>query len=492
MINNPLLLSSLLISAAFNASARGVISSDRRDNKPEKPNIIYILADDLGYGDLSCYGQKRFKTPNLDRMAAEGMIFTQHYAGCTVSAPSRCSLMTGLNTGHSFIRGNKEWKPEGQWPIPAQTFTIAEMLKGTNYTTGCFGKWGLGYPGSEGDPNNQGFDQFFGFNCQRLAHNYYPSYLRDNQQKVLLEGNSGDQFGEYAPELIHQRALQFIGKNKDRPFFLYYATTIPHAELLLPQKNLKAFSGKFLPEKSFKGSEPGGAGFRDGAYGTQPETHAAFAAMVTLLDKQVGEVFGKLKELGLDQNTIVLFSSDNGPHQEGGADPDYFDSNGPLRGYKRDLYEGGIREPMIVRWPGKVQPGTSSDHISAFWDVMPTIAGITGAKFPADIDGISFLPTLMAQKDQKQHEYMYWEFHEQGGRQALRKENWKLVRYQVFDVSKTTTELYDLATDVGETNNVASKYPAIVEELSKLMNKARVPSEVFKFEAQTAKSKSTE
>ncbi len=450
-----------------------------------KTNIIYILADDLGYGDLSCMGQNKFQTPNIDRMAKEGMLFTQHYAGCTVCAPSRSSLMTGQTTGHTPIRGNKEWKPEGQWPIPAATFTVAEMLKAAGYVTGGFGKWGLGYPGSEGDANMQGFDEFYGYNCQRIAHNYYPSHLWDNQEKVMLEGNSGDQFETYAPELIHKRALQFIEKNKDNPFFLYYPTTIPHAELLLPEENMKEFQGKLLPEKEFKGAEPGDKGFRDGSYGTQPEAHAAFAAMVTLLDKQVGDVFDKLKELGLDKNTIVIFSSDNGPHLEGGADPDYFDSNGSLKGYKRDLYEGGIREPMIAWWPEKIKAGTKSDLISAFWDVMPTIADLAGVKIPENIDGISFLPTLLGQDGQKQHEYMYWEFHEMGGRQAVRKGNWKLVRYNVFNADKSTTELYDLNTDLGEENNVAARYPEIVSELLELMAKARTPSEIFTFKSET-------
>jgi len=451
----------------------------------QKPNIIYILADDLGYGDLGCYGQKRFQTPNLDRMAREGMLFTQHYAGCTVCAPSRCSLMTGLTTGHTAIRGNKGWKPEGEWPMPAASITVAEMLKSVGYATGCFGKWGLGFVGTEGDPNNQGFDQFYGFNSQSLAHNYFPGHLWENQSKIVLAGNSGEKFEEYAPELIHNHALQFIENNKDHPFFLYYASTIPHAELMTPEKNLKEFRGKFLPEKSYKGVDPGQKGFREGPYGSQPEVHAAFAAMVTLLDKQVGELLNKLKELGLDKNTIVIFSSDNGPHIEGGADPEYFDSNGPLRGYKRDLYEGGIREPMIVRWPGRIQSGSKSKHISAFWDVMPTFAALTGAKTPANIDGISFLPTLLAQKNQEQHEYMYWEFHELGGRQAVRKGNWKLVRYQVIEAAKTTTELYDLSVDLSEKTNVAANHPEIVNELLKIMKEARIPSDVFTFESKT-------
>ncbi|MEI7831188.1 MAG: arylsulfatase [Prolixibacteraceae bacterium] len=492
MSQSNIIVTALIFAAIVPIPGRAEVTQKKEKPLSAKPNIIYILADDLGYGDLSCYGQKKFQTPNLDRLATEGMLFTQHYAGCTVSAPSRCSLMTGFTTGHTFIRGNKGWKPEGEWPMSAASFTVAEMLKTVGYATGCFGKWGLGFVGTEGDPNNQGFDQFYGFNSQMLAHNYYPSYLWDNQTKVVLSGNTDNKAEEYAPELIHKRALQFIEKNKMHPFFLYYATTIPHAEMMAPEKNMKEFRGKYLPEKSYKGADAGQKGFREGPYGSQPEVHAAFAAMVTLLDKQVGELIGKLKELGLDKNTIVIFSSDNGPHIEGGADPEYFDSNGPLRGYKRDLYEGGIREPMIVRWPGSVQAGTTSDHISAFWDVMPTLAGITGAKVPANIDGISFLPTLLAHKDQKQHEYLYWEFHELEGRQALRKGNWKLVRYQVFDAAKTTTELYDLATDLGETTNIASQHPAIVEELSKLMKEARVPSEVFKFEEQPTKIKSSE
>jgi len=273
-------------------------------------------------------------------------------------------------------------------------------------------------------------------------------------------------------------------KNKDKPFFMYYPTTIPHAELMLPPKYMEKYRGKFLPEKKYEGAVPGSKGFREGAYGTQPESHAAFAAMVTLLDQKVGEIFAKLKALGLDKNTIVIFSSDNGPHKEGGADPDYFDSNGPYKGYKRDLYEGGIREPMIVWWPGKINMGTTSDHLSAFWDVMPTLAEIAGAKNPTNIDGISFLPTLLNKTGQKNHETLYWEFHELDGRQAIRKNNWKLIRYQIFIPAKTTTELYDLSKDPGEESNVADKHPEIVTELLKLMAESRVPSDIFKFQSE--------
>ena len=474
-MNSILLLITLFVVSAIN-------QFNKEPAVQQKPNIVYILADDLGYGDLSCYGQKHFQTPNIDKIAVEGMLFTQHYSGCTVCAPSRSSLMTGQHTGHTPIRGNKGWEPEGQWPISAATFTMAEMLKQEGYATGAFGKWGLGFIDTEGNPNKQGFDEFFGYNCQSLAHNYYPGHLWDNNKKVEIPENRGDKFEVYAPHLIHQRALQFIEKNKDKPFFLYYPNIIPHAELMLPEENLAKFRGKFLPEKEFKGAEPGDPGFRMGPYGTQRESHAAFAAMVTLLDKQVGEIVAKLKELGLEKNTLVIFSSDNGPHLEGGADPDFFDSNGPLRGYKRDLYEGGIRAPMIAFWEGKILAGSRTEHVSAFWDVLPTIAELTGAKTPENIDGISFLPTLTGKGKQLQHEYLYWEFHEQRGRQAVRKGNWKLVRSNVLEPENTTTELYNLATDIGEQNNVAVQNPEVVNELLRFMQTARTENEDFPFE----------
>jgi arylsulfatase A-like enzyme len=456
----------------------------------KQPNIIYILADDLGYGDLSCFGQKHFSTPNIDKLASEGMLFTQHYAGTSVCSPSRSSLMTGMNTGHTPIRGNKDWGTEGQWPMDSAACTLAEMLKSAGYLTGGFGKWGLGFFGTEGEPKAQGFDEFFGFNCQRLAHNYFPSHLWDNRKKVELKGNVGDAFGEYAPEIIHQRALQFIKKNKGKPFFLYYSTTIPHAELLLPEKHLAEFRGKFLPEKKYDGSLPGdtthrtgGLGFRLGSYGYQEECHAAFASMVTLLDKHVGEVVAKLKELGLDKNTIVIFSSDNGPHVEGGADPDYFDSNGALRGYKRDLYEGGIRVPMVAWCPGKIKAGSKTDHISAFWDIMPTFAELAGITPPDNIQGISFLPTLFGEPGQKEHEYMYWEFHEQRGKQAVREGKWKAVKLNAStdSLNQDSIELYDLFVDIGEQHNIAADHLEIVEQMRVIMKKEHAPSEIFPF-----------
>lgn len=477
---HPLLFPALALTTGLLACSSGNSTEKPRRNG-DKPNIVFIIADDLGYGDLSCYGQKLFQTPHIDRLAAEGIRFTQHYSGTTVSAPSRSSLMTGMTTGHTPIRGNKEWKPEGQWPLPDSSFILPEMLRAAGYTTGAFGKWGLGYPGSEGDPLHQGFDTFYGYNCQRLAHNYYPGHLWDNDRKVILEENRGDTLAVYAPDLIHQRALQFIRTNRNKPFFLFYPNVIPHAELLLPDQYMQEFRGKLLPEKPFKGSEPGEAHFRLGAYGSQPEPHAAFAAMVTLLDRQVGEIVALLKELGLDRNTLIIFTSDNGPHQEGGADPDYFDSNGPFRGYKRDLYEGGIRVPMIACWPGKIEAGTTTGHVSAFWDVMPTLAAIAGIQPPDGIDGISLLPALTSQGEQPVHDYLYWEFHEAGGRQALLRNNWKLVRYNILIPDKTTTELYDLTTDPGENNNVAASHPGVVEELLHIMNEARTPSVNFSF-----------
>jgi arylsulfatase A-like enzyme len=458
-------------------------STQQKEENPKPPNIIYIIADDLGYGDLSCYGQKRFLTPNIDRLADEGMRFTQHYAGTTVCAPSRSVLMTGLHTGHTPIRGNKEWQPEGQWPLPDSAYTLAEMLKEAGYVTGAFGKWGLGFVDTEGAPHRQGFDRFYGYNCQRLAHNYYPSHLWNNEEKIVLEANTGLAKVTYAPELIHREALEFLNANRDTTFFLFYPLILPHAELAAPESYMERFRGKFLPEKSFEGVDDGDR-FRKGPYGSQPESHAAFAAMVTLIDDMVGELVQRVHELGLDENTIIIFTSDNGPHVEGGGDPDYFDSNGKLRGYKRDLYEGGIRVPMIARWTGHIKAGSVSDHVSAFWDVMPTIADLLDMEVATD--GISFLPELLGDTaQQEQHEALYWEFHEQGGRRALRVGDWKLVQYNGWSEPAGAFELYNLREDVGETNNVAEDFPEKTQELVNLMAKQRTPSPVFEVKPQT-------
>ncbi|MBQ3575877.1 MAG: arylsulfatase, partial [Coprobacter sp.] len=341
-------------------------------SKPEetKLNVIYILADDLGYGDLGCYGQEKIKTPNIDRMAEQGMLFTNHYAGCTVSAPSRCSLMTGLHTGHSQIRGNKELYPEGQQPMQEGTYTIASLMKDEGYTTGIFGKWGLGYPRSVSTPNAMGFDEFYGYNCQRQAHTYYPEHLWHNNDSISIPENLNNGRTVFSQDLIHEKALNFIRENSDKPFFAMLTYTLPHAELNLPHDSIYAMYENQFEEVPYSGWQ---------GYYKSDKPYASFAAMVSRLDMYVGEVIEELKELGIEKNTIVIFTSDNGPHCEGGANPDYFKSYGPLKGTKRDVYDGGIRVPFIAWCPGKIAEGVKTDHISAFWDFMPTLADITNS-----------------------------------------------------------------------------------------------------------------
>ena len=444
------------------------------------PNIIYILADDLGYGDLSCLGQTHFETPHIDRLAREGMLFTQHYAGAPVCAPSRCALMTGKHTGHSVIRGNSEVVPEGQKAMPQDTFTMAQMLKDAGYTTGLFGKWGLGAPDSVSEPLKMGFDRFYGYNCQRHAHHYYPYYLWDDDRRELLWGNFGMEMESYGPTLIHDEVMSFIETHKDRPFYCFYALIQPHAEMFAPEEYMEKYRGKFLPESSYVGTDEG-PDFRKFAYGSQPEGHAAFAAMVNNLDDYVGDIVAKLEALGLAENTLIIFTSDNGPHQEAGHDPVYFDSNGLLRGFKRDLYEGGIRVPMIAWWPGQVAAGSRTDHISAFWDVMPTVAEMARVNLPDGLDGISFLPTLLGESGQEAHAYLYWEFHEKRGRVAIRKDSWKGVRYDVSVDPHSPLELYDLSRDMGEEHNVAADYPQVVAQLDQLLVQARTVSPIQRF-----------
>ena len=478
-----LLLTSLLLVFTACQSDKQTINNTETTSR-SNPNIIYILADDLGYGDLSLTGQDKFDTPNIDKLASQGMVFSQHYSGATVCAPSRSALLTGMHTGHTIVRGNKEVQPEGQYPIPSETYTIAEMLKEAGYKTSVFGKWGLGFPGSEGDANMQGFDEFYGYNCQRQAHNYYPYHLWHNQEKITLKGNEDSGQAIYAPDLIHEESIKFIEQNKDSTFFMFYATPLPHAELLLPDRYIEKYRGKLLPENDFQGVDNGRT-FKNGGYGSQKEPHAAFAAMINHLDAQVGDIMNKLEELGIADNTIVIFTSDNGPHREGGADPNYFDSNGIYKGFKRDLYEGGVHVPMIARWPAKIKAGSKTDHISAFWDIMPTFAEILGKNLDSTIDGISFLPTLMDQKNQKQHEYLYWEFHEKGGRIAIRKGKWKGVKYDVLTHPNREIELYNLEEDPGENKNLAAIHTDITEELTGLMKEARTPSDIFQFSAPT-------
>lgn len=431
-----------------------------------KPNIIFIMADDLGYGDLSCYGQQKFSTPNLDRMAAEGMRFTNYYSGSTVCAPARSSLLTGLHTGHTPIRGNSEVQPEGQRPMPADTRTFAHLLKEGGYTTGVVGKWGLGYPGSVSEPLKMGFDYFFGYNCQRHAHHYFVDYQWENDQRVEYPEKI------YSHDETTHKGFEFISQNSDKPFMLYMAYAIPHAEMVLPEEYIEPFRGKY-PEP--KPHPPGQH------YGEQSHPRAALAAMITHLDSDIGRLMQLLKDLGIDDNTIVIFTSDNGPHVEGGNDPEFFNSNGGLRGFKRDLYEGGIRVPFIARWPGRINPGATSDHISAHWDMYPSFCELAGIHPESNIDGISILPALTG-KEQTAHEYLYWEFHEQGARQAVRMGKWKGVKYNLREGNRQL-ELFNLETDKAETTDVAQKYPEITARIEQILAETRVSSPEFPFPA---------
>ena len=450
------------------------------------PNVIFILADDLGYGDLGFLGQQYIETPNIDRLAAEGMFFTQHYSGSPVCAPSRSAFMTGLHTGHTPIRGNSEVQPEGQYPMPDTLLTIAKIFQKAGYVTGAFGKWGLGMNETSGDPLNQGFGDFYGYLCQRYAHRYYPAYLWKNGVQVPMPGNDWTRKVTYAPDLIQKESIAFIEKNKEKPFFLFMPIVTPHAELAAPEDELfQKYREKFGEEKPHVAPPGGDYGpeMKVPGYQSEPYPHATFAAMVERIDRYVGEVVAKLEALGISENTLIVFTSDNGAHFEGGADPEFFDSNGPFRGLKRDLYEGGIHVPLVVKWPGKVKAGAQSDHVSAFWDWLPTFAELLGEESPKEIDGISFLPTLLGKGNQAQHETLYWEFHELGGRQALRKGDWKLVKYQVKDSTKTTKELFNLRTDPGEQLDLAPQNPEKVRELEEILNQSRSSNQVFKMYA---------
>lgn len=447
---------------------------------PARPNIILILADDLGIGDLGCYGQQKIHTPHLDQMAKEGIRFTRFYAGTTVCAPSRASLLTGLHTGHTAVRGNKEYEPEGQHPLPDSAITIAEVMKAAGYATGCFGKWGLGFVGSPGDPLRQGFDRFFGYNCQRQSHNYFPDHLWDNDNLLPLPNTREDQ-EVYAADLIQTKALAFIhenrltGKNQRQPFFLYLAYTLPHAALQTPKTD--SFFVRY--QRAFAEQPNTIPSWNGRGYQPQAYPHAAYAAMVSRLDAYVGQVLAALQQAGIDNNTLVLFSSDNGPHHEGGNDPSFFGSSAGSRGMKRDLYEGGIRTPLIARWPGKIGAAGITDVVAAAWDLMPTLSAIalTDSPTPAT-DGISLLPALSGKKI-RSNRYFYWEFHEEGGKQALRKGKWKALRLKVNAPRNTEMELYDLLNDPGETVNLARRHPVVLKKLTKQMDKAHLPNPDF-------------
>ena len=440
----------------------------------DRPNIIFIMADDLGYGDLGCYGQKRIRTPHLDRMAAEGMKFTQFYAGSTVCAPSRCVLMTGLHTGHCFIRGN------GKINLRPGDVTVAEVLKGTGYTCGLMGKWGLGHENSSGLPTRQGFDSFFGYLDQHHAHNYYPSFLVRNEKRVLLKNvvpNEG-RFGqgvatrqvEYSHDLVMAETMTWLDGVRDRPFFLYLALTIPHANNEARQKGME------VPDL--------------GAYAKEdwPAPQKGTAAMISRMDADLGRLFARLKKHGIDEETVVFFTSDNGPHREGGNNPDFFDSNGPLRGIKRALYEGGIRVPLLVRWPGKIRAGSTADFIGSFADVLPTLAELARAKGQQATDGLSFVDTLLGNsRRQKHHEYLYWEFYEGRSAQAVRMGDWKAV---VKPFHGTKVELYHLGKDLGEKKNVASDHPDVVARARAAIKAAHRPSSLWKVRRRGVRKKS--
>lgn len=448
----------------------GQISSEANGGKP---NIIFILADDLGYAELGCYGQKKIRTPNIDKLAAQGMKFTQHYSGSPVCAPSRCVLMTGKHTGHAQVRGNRQvggkegWKLGstigGQWPLKAGTITVAKILKDAGYTTGAFGKWGLGRVGTTGDPNKQGFDHFFGYICQRQAHTFYPNHLWRDGQVQWLEANKNGKQQVYSHDLIADEALNFLKDNKDRPFFLYVPFTIPHVALQVPEDSLAEYKGKW-PDPPYTGNK-----------GYVPHLHprACYAAMVTRMDRDVGRIMSLLKKLNLEDNTLVIFTSDNGPSYAGGADSAFFDSAGPLRGLKGSVYEGGIRVPFIARWPGKIKAGSTSEYVSAFWDFLPTCTELLDVDAPDDIDGISMLPALLGQREkQKKHEYFFWEL---SGRQAVRMGDWKAVRTK----PNRKIELYNLKKDIGEQRNVADERPEIIAKITEIFKTGRTESEVF-------------
>lgn len=456
-------VSRLMLALLF-VSAGAVLVGSPSATAAEKPNIIYIMADDLGYGDLGCYGQKQIQTPQIDRLASEGVRFTDFYAGSTVCASSRCVLMTGLHLGHCFIRGNAKTN------LRPTDVTVAKLLKQAGYRTGLVGKWGLGHEGSTGVPTRQGFDYFYGYLDQHHAHNYYPTFLVRNEERVLLnnvvpkEGEYGQgvatEKNVYSGDLIAEEALEFIDRNHESPFFLYYAMTLPHAN------NEARQAGMEIPDY--------------GPYADKdwPVPQKGLAAMIGRVDTEVGRVLARLKKYNIDDNTIVFFTSDNGPHAEGGNDPDFFNSNGPLRGTKRALYEGGIRVPMIVRWPGHAPAGTVSHHVGYFGDFLPTAVALAGEQPPAGFDGLSFVPAILGKvEEQPTHDYLYWEFYEQGSRQAVRRGDWKAV---VEPMGSDHVELFNLKQDLGEQHDVADKHPQIVKQMLAIIKEAHVPSPLWK------------
>ncbi|MBG88268.1 MAG: arylsulfatase [Verrucomicrobiales bacterium] len=439
------------------------------------PNIIYIMADDLGYAELGSYGQKKIRTPHLDMFANEGMRFTQHYTSAPVCAPARCSLMTGKHGGHAYVRTNYEigaWETHrGQLPIRDKDVTIAELLKERGYATGAFGKWGLGEVGSSGDPLKQGFDRFFGYNCQRHAHNLFPKYLVDDSKRLTLKGNTRGLTGEtYGPQAIADEMLKFVHANKDKPFFVYYPTVIPHLALQAPQNDIDAYKGEW-PETPYTGK----------SYLPHPTPRSAYAAMITFMDRQIGRLMALLKELNLDDNTIVFFTSDNGTtFLKGQVDFEFFNSVNGLRGLKGSVHEGGIRVPLLVRWPGKIKAGSVSHHASAHYDAMATICDIVGIKPAKNTDGISYLRALLGKK-QKKHDYLFWDFAGYGGQVAIRQGNWKAVKKNLRKNPDAKLELYNLKSDHAESKDLATEKPDIARRMERIMLDARVTPVIKRF-----------
>ncbi|MDA0329378.1 MAG: arylsulfatase [Gemmatimonadetes bacterium] len=452
---------------------------------PPPPNIIYMLADDLGYGELGSYGQTKIRTPNLDALATEGVRFTQHYSGSPVCAPSRGTLMTGLHTGHGQIRDNFEVggypDPDelGQMPLDSGTYTLGRMLQDAGYVTAAIGKWGLGGRGTIGEPHHQGFDYFFGYLDQQLAHNYYPTHLWRNGERVELDNEyfhphqrfAGDdpndpgayaayQGNEYSLDVMADDALRFLDEHRDVPFFLYLPFAVPHLALQVPDSSLVEYEGAF-DEEPYLG---------DRSYLPHPRPLSAYAGMITRMDAHIGRILERLDELGLAENTIVMFSSDNGATYTGGVDASYFDSSAGLRGLKGSVYEGGVRVPLIARWPGRIAANTTSEHPSAFWDLMPTLADVVGVSAPPGLDGVSFLPALLGSPVQVEHEAMYWEYHGLwNGAQAVRMGDWKGVRLGGHDDPDASIELYDLRLDIAETTDVSADHPDVVARIRQVM-----------------------
>ncbi len=461
------------LAAASMAGFCSIASRAASSAQKQRPNVVFILADDLGYSDLGCYGQKKIRTPNIDKIADGGMRFIQCYSGNPVCAPSRCTLMTGYHTGHSQVRNNMQvggqegWTlgstTGGQWPLAEGTFTVAHLFKKAGYVTGAFGKWGLGRVGTTGDPQKQGFDHFFGYICQRQAHTYYPNHLWRDGEIMWIEENKDGAERVYSIDLIAQEALKFVKANKDKPFFLYVPFTIPHVALQVPEDSLAEYKDRW-PDPAYDGKK---------GYIAHPRPRACYAAMVTRMDRYVGQIMTLLKELGLEENTLVIFASDNGPTTAGGSDPGFFESAGPLHGLKGSVWDGGIRVPFIARWPGKIKAGSESNQVAAFWDFLPTCAELLDVQPPAGIDGISILPTLLGRpQQQKQHEYLYWELN---GQQAVRLGDWKAVRLK----PDQKIQLFNLKTDIGEKLDVAAQHPDIVAQIEEILVKGRTESDVF-------------